>query len=391
MSGTGRSGADTGAGQSDRETRRILQATKFYYPKVGGIEWVAHELAKAAVDRGDTVTALSAVEQGRGDCAVYDDVETRKAASLGTVLSVPIAPTYPIHLLSKKRPADLVHYHLPDPLSVTAELLTGDGDARTVATYHNDIARTGQRRLLTAYRPVLNRFLKRVDEIFVTSPRLRDRSPFLDPYRSKCTVVPLGIDLDEFGDYDGPAYDLPGDSSRPTVLFVGRLIYYKGLEYAVDAMRTLEADLLIAGTGDLRESLQRRAYERDVEDRVHFLGYVPDRKLKYCYETADVFVLPSVATSEGFGIVQLEAMAHRTPVVNTAIDTGVPWVSRNGKTGLTVPPRDSDSLAEALRRLLDDPEARERYGLAARERVEREFTLDRMVGRYLERYDALTG
>jgi rhamnosyl/mannosyltransferase len=357
----------------------VLHATKFYYPKVGGIEWVVQQLAEGVVDAGETARVLAAVERGRGERTTVNDVRVTKASSAGVALSVPLAPTFPVHLRRGARDADIVHFHLPDPLSVTSQVTAGRRTPKTVATYHNDIAR--QERMLRLYRPVLDRFLADLDRILVTSPRLRDNSPFLEPYTEKCTVVPLSIDLDEYGDYDGPAFDLPVGGDRPVLLFVGRLIYYKGLKYLIDAMREVDADLLIAGTGPLRDSLETRARENDVDDRVTFLGYVADEKLHYCYDRADLFVLPSVASSEGFGIVQLEAMAYRTPVVNTDLPTGVPWVSRDGETGVTVSPRDARALAAGINDLLRNPERRDAYGANARRRVREEFSRNRMVER----------
>jgi len=357
----------------------LLHVSKFYYPKVGGIEWVVRQVAEEMATSGNTVRVLAAVTRGLGGNSSHNDVQISKAASLGVALSVPLAPTFPAHLRTASRDADLVHYHLPDPLSVTSHVLAGSSRPKTVATYHNNIVR--QARALKAYRPVLDRLLASTDRIIVTSPRLLDRSEFLAQYTEKCTVVPLGIDLDEYGEYSGPEFDLPVEGDRPVILFVGRLIYYKGIEYLIDAMADIEADLLVVGEGDRRDALEERARDRGVEDKVSFLGYVSDDELHYCYDRADLFVLPSIATSEGFGIVQLEAMAYRTPVVNTDIASGVPWVSQDGETGRTVPPEDSAALAEAIDDLLADPALRERYGENARKRVEERFTRDRMIER----------
>lgn len=367
----------------------LLHATKFYHPHVGGIERVAHELSKGCVKRGDSVRAVSAVERGMGERATYDGVSTVTASSLGVVMSVPMAPTYPIHLQRAKKEADVVHFHLPDPLSVSSELLTGTSDYATIATIHGEISKDSYRKVLPLYRPVLDRFMHRLDEIVISSPRHRERSELLSTHRDKCTVIPLGIDLSEFGSYDGPEYDLPGDPARPTILFVGRLVYFKGVEYLIDAMQTVDADLLVAGTGDLGDELAERAKQRGVYDRVHFLGFVPDEKLHHCYAVADVFVLPSSTNAETFGIVQLEAMSYGTPVVNTRLDTSVPWVSKDEETGKTVPPRDADAISQAVRELLHDDEQRNRYGKQARRRVEQYFTKERMIGEYLARYDAL--
>ena len=368
---------------------RVLQATKVYYPTVGGVQRVARQIAEECVRRGHGASVVAARDQGLGERATHAGVETVKASSLGSVVSVPVAPTYPVHLGLAKRRADVVHLHLPNPLSILAELSTGR-TAPTIVTYHADVARSTHRRALALYRPLLERLLRRAEEIVVTSPQVRDSSSLLEPFREKVSVTPLGIDVDAVGTGDGPPAAPPGDDDRLTLLFVGRLIYYKGLEYAIDAMREVEADLVIAGDGDLAGELRQRARERDVEDRVHFLGYVPDERLPGLYESADVFVFPSVANSEGFGIAQLEAMAHGTPVVNTALETGVPWVSRDGETGLTVPPADPEALAEAIRTLLADEELRRRYGQQARCRVESQFSLEHMTDAYIERYESLS-
>jgi glycosyltransferase involved in cell wall biosynthesis len=354
-----------------------LQVSKFYHPHVGGIERVVKTIGEGIATDENTVRVLASVPRGLGRSEEIGGVEVTRVTTIGTAMSVPLSPSLPLHLRAASRDADLVHYHLPNPMAVTAHLLSGGSRARTVATYHNDIAR--QSTALRFYRPVLNRFLSDMDEIIVTSPRLAAQSATLSHVRDKCTVVPLSIDLDEYGTYTGSGFDLPTRPDRPLLLFVGRLIYYKGLKYMVDAMSSVDADLLIIGTGELREELERRAEANGVEDKISFLGYVSNDKLHYCYDQADVFVFPSIASSEGFGLVQLEAMAYRTPVVNTDLPTGVPWVSRHGETGLTVPPKDADALAKAVNELLADPEVRSEYGRNARERVAAKFSGDRLV------------
>ncbi|RLE11598.1 mannosyltransferase, partial [Candidatus Aerophobetes bacterium] len=103
------------------------------------------------------------------------------------------------------------------------------------------------------------------------------------------------------------------------------------------------------------------------------------------------FCLPSVARSEAFGIVQLEAMACKKPCVSTSLPTGVPFVNQDKKTGIIVPPKDPQALAKAINILLDNPALREKYGKYAKERVKREFAREAMVHKIMEVYRGMAG
>jgi len=100
-------------------------------------------------------------------------------------------------------------------------------------------------------------------------------------------------------------------------------------------------------------------------------------------------VLPSVEPTEAFGLVQLEAMAYGKPVINTLLPTGVPFVSIDGKTGLTVEPRNSKALSDAINKLLSDDELRKKFGIQARNRVVENFTVDKMNEKILKVYQEL--
>jgi rhamnosyl/mannosyltransferase len=123
--------------------------------------------------------------------------------------------------------------------------------------------------------------------------------------------------------------------------------------------------------------------------KVIFAGEIGNDKIVPYYHAADVFALASVARSEAFGIVQIEAMASGLPVVNTHLDSGVPFVSLHAETGFTVPPSDSEALARAINRLLEDQDLRQSFSSAALQRARTEFSLEAMTSRTLALYDTI--
>jgi len=251
----------------------------------------------------------------------------------------------------------------------------------SVVLYHSDIVR--QKRMLALYRPFLERFLDRVDLIIASSPDMVEHSPYLSARAEKCRVVNFGLHVDRIADAPGVAERAEQlraqHAGRKIVLFVGRLIYYKGADVLVRAMANVDADLVMIGSGPLEAELREIAVAGGIHSRITWLGPQSDEELAAWYHAADVFALPSVARSEAFGLVQIEAHAAGTPVVSTRLTTGVPYANLDGVTGLTVPVGDAHALADALNRLLRDDEMRGRLGAQAKQRALSEFTIPRMV------------
>lgn len=133
-------------------------------------------------------------------------------------------------------------------------------------------------------------------------------SKYLKTFKYKCSVVPLGIDINYLKNSNAKKINLSKDKDEKIILFVGRLSYYKGVEYLIEAMQWVirKSKLLILGDGKLRAQLEERSRFLGVQDRVIFLGKLSQEELKYCYEVCDIFVLPSVEVSEAFGLVLIE-------------------------------------------------------------------------------------
>lgn len=364
---------------------RITMVNKHYPPHLGGIEHHVRDLAEALVARGHVVRAIVANEAPSTVVETTGGVEIVRLGRSFNVSSAPVAFGMARALRDEAGRADLLHLHSPYPWG-ELEWLRAAPRVPSVLTYHSDIVR--QRVLLAGYAPFLRRVLALVDRIIVSSPPMVELSTFLAPVAKKCRVVPFGIDPSEFTDpsLEPAAHAIRAAHERPIVLFVGRLIYYKGVEVLVRAMRSVDADLVVVGSGPLEGRVRALAREAGVEPRLTILPPLQRAELAAYYRAADVFCLPSVARSEAFGLVQLEAMASGVPVVSTALPTGVPYVNLHGTSGLVVPPGDADALADALRTLVEDANLRARLGARARERVLAEFTRDRMVERTLAVY-----
>jgi rhamnosyl/mannosyltransferase len=235
---------------------------------------------------------------------------------------------------------------------------------------------------------------RRAASVLPTSPAYIQESSLLKRFAEKLSPLPLGIDLAPFLETGSAplrhAARFRERYAAPLWLFVGRLIYYKGLHVALEALRELPGTLLVIGTGPLEMELKARAQDLGVADRVVWHGHATADELIGAYQAATALWLPSIARSEGFGLVQVEAMASGCPVVNTAIaGSGVAWVCRHEQEGLTAPVNDPVGFAQAARRLLCEPGLREKLATGGRKRAAAEFDWSVMGKRSLELYESV--
>jgi phosphatidylinositol alpha-1,6-mannosyltransferase len=210
----------------------------------------------------------------------------------------------------------------------------------------------------------------------------------LDSDPARVRVVPLGADQEFFR----PGLDTRDVRERYALgegrwlLSVARLTRHKGIDTMLGALAQLRQgypDLryAVVGEGEDRAALETEALQLGLGDRVRFLSGVPDRDLPALYNCAEVYVGVSRLLSqrvEGFGISLCEASACGVPVV-AGRSGGMPEAVHDGETGLLVDAENADTVAVALRRLLDDPGLGARFGAAGRKAVERHYNWDRVT------------
>lgn len=355
---------------------KILEVNKAYHPHTGGIETLVKQYSEelGEYENIEIRTLVCRDSRGKTHSENINGVRLTRAGSFGTYFSCPLSLSFLRLFRKMSYNADIIHIHVPFPLADLAMLLSGY-KGKVIVSWHSDVVK--QKKLLTLYKPLMKYLLNRADCILVATEGHINGSEFLPEYSHKCRILPYGITPENYLNINKIPF-LTEKATNPDsvkVFFTGRLVYYKGVDVLVNAFRNVKnnCELFIAGTGILEDELKEKVRKYSLNDRVHFLGFLPEEQLKQAYADCDIFVLPSVERSEAFGIVQLEAMIYGKPVINTSLPSGVPYVSIHGKTGITVQPKNSRQLAEAINILAENKTLRETLGKNARKHVLENF------------------
>lgn len=347
-----------------------------------------------------TVNGLRAMGQ-RAALVAHPDGELRKRAQEGLDL-IPIAPRSEVDLAAGWRLAkvlarlepDIIQAHDPHGVALAGMALSLGAASRW---------RAGRRApALVATRRVdfhlkANAFsrwkYRQVDCFVAASEAIRQMLIGDGIAPERVVTVHEGIDVDRID--ATPAVNvhealwLPHHA--PLVGNVAALVAHKGQRYFIEAAHLVvqkipDARFVILGEGELREHLEHLVREYHLEKHVLLPGFRTD--VIGCIKGFDLFVMSSI--TEGLGTSSLDAMACRKAVIGTSAG-GIPEVVAHGKSGLIVPPRDAQSLAEAIVTLLQDEPLRRRMEAAAYARVRERFTVERMVRETTAVYSRLTG
>ncbi len=178
------------------------------------------------------------------------------------------------------------------------------------------------------------------------------------------------------------------------ILFVGRLIEWKGVKILISAYKHVKKELpntqlIIVGDGPDYKGLLDYTNKLEIQDSVQFKGYVKDDELQIYYQTSDIFVLPSYPIenqTEGLGVVLLEAMTAGVPVIGS--DTGgIPDIIEDGVNGLLVPPGDEKMLAEAIKKLIQNPDLAEQFRREGFKTVQMKYSWEIITDAFIKTYN----
>jgi hypothetical protein len=296
-----------------------------------------------------------------------------------------------IEQIYKEFPFDLIHAHVALPDGKAASLIAKDFGCPFVVTIHGQDFQQTIFRNRKCHEEIKKTFDKAKGIITVSNKLKRIGVEHFSEAKDKFTVIPNGINVEEFQDLDN-ASKVEGKRAVPVILSVSNLVKTKGIDLNIKAMSRLrdkypDIQYLIIGDGNQRETLENLSKETGLENHIKFLGRMPHRSVLQYMKDCDVFSLPS--WKEGFGVVYLEAMACGKPVIGCKGE-GIEDFVENKKNGLLVEPQNVDSLVEAIDFLLTNPEEAKEIGEEAQERVFKKYSWKGNVAKTISKYREVT-
>ena len=356
-------------------TKRLLHICKYYYPVEGGIETVAKYLVDGLGNFANTVVCFST--DGKSHEDIVDGIGVYRIAPAFKAFSQDVAFSYFFRLrkIIRECAPDAIIVHCPNPFVYPIVLCLAPKGCKVALLWHADILAKGI--VYKIIKPFETMALKCADMIIATSPLYIHPTSPIYKYRSKVEVLPNGVIESNLqiraGDNERIAAIKKEYGNRPIILFVGRHIPYKGIDYLIEAEKYIKSDcvILIAGRGPQTDYLKSLVHT----DRIFFLGKVSNDDLRCYYHAADIFGFASINKAEAFGVALAEAMyCGCVPVTFHIEGSGVNWVSVKGETGEEVSLCDVKAYAGAVDRILSDESLKKHYAENAKMRV-----LDRFV------------
>jgi glycosyltransferase involved in cell wall biosynthesis len=353
----------------------IIQTPVRFYPYTGGVENYVYYMSKELVNLGHKITVICANEPPSKKEEIVDGIYIKRLSYMAKIANTNITPGFPLALA--KEDCDIIHTHIPTPWSADwSNIISKFKKKPLVITYHNDIIGTGLANHIAHFynSTALKSLLNAADKIIITQPDYIKYSLYLDKFEDKIEVIPNGVDVEKFKPINVP-------KQKNTLFFLSLLDQfhqYKGLDYLLKSLKIVknlipDVKLIVGGKGTLLKYYSKMVADADLSENVEFHGFIPDEKIVEYYNSSSIFVLPSISSKqEGFGIVVLEAMACKTPVISTKI-VGVAADVEKSNSGIIVPPKDVEKLAEAIINILED-ENSEIMGINGRKLVKDKYT-----------------
>ncbi|MCK4250314.1 glycosyltransferase family 4 protein [candidate division WOR-3 bacterium] len=365
---------------------KILRVTSSLYPyKTGGIGLHAHEMSKEQVRRGHDVVVYT-TKIGSGPKREYKEgyiiVHFKPIIKLMNNSFVPVMLPSLIHNMNK---FDIIHAHsflfFSTNLCAMAKKL---GSPPLIITNHGLISQTVPLWMHKVYVPTIGKWtLNSADKMICYTDTEKRKLENLGVAPSKIAVIHNGIDVNRFV----PKEKENSDDIR--ILWIGRVVPGKGVEYLIDAIKLLlhkitNLKLIMIGEGPSKEKIKRKISGLGLDEYIFFKDFIPNSELQGVYQNSDVFVLPSI--NEGIPRTILEAMSCGLPVVCTKLPQLTDVIKGSG---LLVPVRDSQALTDAIFRIISAKELARKLGENGRKKVVENYSWEDTVNKTINLYEEI--
>lgn len=372
---------------------KILQFGKFYPPDLGGIETVMLELTEGLNQYGVHSDVLCSNTKKETLIENINGYLVTRSYSFGKKFSTSISPLLVWHLMKMYKNYDVIHVHLPDPLAILAILIVNP-KCKIVLHWHGDVDFNKFKVLKHFYKPLQSWIITKADHIIAPTKIHIINSDSFELMKDKYSIIPYPFDVEKLLSIqiDYHLLNQYKQKNKFIIFALGRLAYYKGFSYLVEAAKDLTDDylILIGGTGEEENSLQRIIKLHNLESKVKLVGKIEDKLIATYYSMCDVFCFPSIYRGEMFGMVQLEAMTFRKPIIGTKIEnSGVCEVNIHNDTGLCIEPKSSFMISEAIIKLKNDKELYNKFSDNGFNRVMKKFDKHSVIPQYISFYEKL--
>ena len=285
----------------------------------------------------------------------------------------------------KRNDFDIIHVHFPFPLALFGIAMKIASKKPMLISCHGSEVNMAKKN--RSFKSIFRWMIKRTDIITVNSSFMKEELTRIIGDRD-IEIIPMGSGIGEvrFKNVENSKKD-----GKTRILYVGRLIEWKGVEYLIKALRFLDSEkfeLHIVGDGPERNRL-----EKEADDTVFFHGYLKGKALEEMYKDADVFVLPSIVDrkgyTEGLGTVLLEAVSCGVPVIGSNVG-GITDIIVDGETGILVPEKDPEAIADAVAEISENNDLMMKLTSNAKEFVSEKFSWLSITEKFYNLYKKLS-
>ena len=362
---------------------KILIVTPYFPPHIGGAENSAYKIAKGLKEKcnWEIVVITTNYEKRERKEEIIDGLKIYRLPFWFKISNTPINPMwlFSIHKILKEERPDIIKTHSPVPFISDITFLIA-GKIPLLMTYHSG----SMMKPLSIWNPLifiyelifLPMLFRKSKKIICTSPKFMRQN--LNKYKDKTNLVTPGVDTKVFK----PSRE----KSTNDVLYIGRIEKnsdWKGIRFLIEAISIVkqirpDINLRLVGAGDRVDHFKMYAQKLGISKNVKFVGSKIKNELLAEYQNSKIIVLPSITDSEQLPNVLLEAMACKKPVIASNVG-GVPYAVDNGKNGLIVPPKDPQAIADAIIKILTNPQLAKKMGEEGREKVIKYFTWEKQI------------